>query len=72
MKDLLGNEFKVGQIVARSNSHYADLVLGEILNITAKRLRVVDLRYKSTKYMSKGSIIAPEACVVVKEAQNDT
>ncbi len=46
-KDCLGNELYVGDKVIASHMHYADLLIGEIVEFTPKKARI---RYVRSQY----------------------
>lgn len=50
MKDCCGNELHVGDKVVASHMHYADLLIGEIIEFTPKKARI---RYVRSQYPLK-------------------
>ena len=50
MKDCCGNELHVGDKIVASDMHYADLLIGEIIEFTPKKARI---RYVRSQYPLK-------------------
>lgn len=40
MKDCLGNNIELGDTIISSDMHYADLLIGEVIGFTPKKIRI--------------------------------
>lgn len=69
MKDFLGNEIKLGDVVITNDIHYRDFVKGEIIKINDKTISI-KLKYES--YIKRVNDITrrfPSQVVVIKNTK---